>query len=51
MSLFYSTKDYKQALQQALDAVRAKTAWLKRDADDVADWLKSHGKRRGTPGG
>lgn len=38
-----STKDYNQALKQGLDAVRAKTAWLQRDAKDVEEWLKQNG--------
>ena len=37
------TKDYQQPLLQGLDAVRARTAWLKRDADDVSGWLKENG--------
>jgi aminopeptidase 2 len=36
------TKEYDQALNQALDAVRAKAAWLKRDSRDVEDWLKQN---------
>lgn len=36
------TNDYVQSLKQGLDAVRAKSAWLARDKDDVADWLKSN---------
>lgn len=36
------TKDYNQALQQGLDAVRAKTAWLARDKEDVESWMKEN---------
>lgn len=37
------TKDYVQSLKQGLDSVRAKTAWLERDASDVAEWLQENG--------
>ena len=38
------TKEYKQAYLQALDAVRAKTAWIERDGQDVASWLQKNGE-------
>jgi aminopeptidase 2 len=38
------TKDFDQALKQGIDTVRAKIAWLKRDAKDVEDWLRESGK-------
>ncbi|KAH8922078.1 hypothetical protein BT69DRAFT_1335019 [Atractiella rhizophila] len=43
---FFEDKDtsmYKKSLDQALDTIRARTAWLKRDAGDVEEWLKHHG--------
>ncbi|EAW10369.1 M1 family metallopeptidase [Aspergillus clavatus NRRL 1] len=40
------TKGYDRAVEQSLDAIRAKVQWLKRDRGDVADWLKSNGYLR-----
>ncbi|CAO1624129.1 unnamed protein product [Sympodiomycopsis kandeliae] len=40
---FYATKDcsrFQSALNQAMDSIRANAAWIKRDADDVVQWLK-----------
>lgn len=40
---FFSSKDnrkYQSALDQGLDAVRAKAFWLQQDASDVESWLK-----------
>lgn len=42
---FFKNKDrkgYDRALDQSLDAVRAKAGWLQRDRDDVEAWLKSN---------
>jgi len=38
-----STKGFDQGLAQSLDGIKAKTAWLDRDREDVAQWLKSNG--------
>ncbi|KZF24783.1 hypothetical protein L228DRAFT_245796 [Xylona heveae TC161] len=38
-----STKGFDQGLAQSLDAVRAKSNWLKRDNEDVQEWLKKNG--------
>ncbi|KAF2178505.1 hypothetical protein K469DRAFT_695310 [Zopfia rhizophila CBS 207.26] len=38
-----STKGFDKALAQSCDAIRAKAAWIKRDSEDVKDWLKDHG--------
>ncbi|KAA8648937.1 hypothetical protein EYZ11_002412 [Aspergillus tanneri] len=35
------TKGYDRAIEQSLDAIRAKINWLKRDRADVQAWLKS----------
>lgn len=43
---FFSDKNngtYISSLKQALDAVRANAAWVKRDAEDVKQWLKQAG--------
>ncbi|KAL2013371.1 hypothetical protein VTN00DRAFT_896 [Thermoascus crustaceus] len=37
------TKGYDRAVQQSLDAIRAKVHWLRRDRGDVENWLKSNG--------
>ncbi|KAH8591884.1 aminopeptidase 2, partial [Bisporella sp. PMI_857] len=37
-----SKKGYDQSLAQSLDAIRAKIAWLKRDREDVAAWVKAY---------
>ncbi|BCR83233.1 M1 family metallopeptidase [Aspergillus chevalieri] len=37
------TKGYDRAVEQTLDAIRAKVHWLKRDRDDVTGWLKANG--------
>ncbi|KAJ5128911.1 hypothetical protein N7448_002620 [Penicillium atrosanguineum] len=33
------TKGYDRAVEQSLDAIRAKVNWLKRDREDVENWL------------
>jgi aminopeptidase 2 len=33
-----NTKGFDQSLAQSSDAIRAKSAWLARDRDDVKDW-------------
>ncbi|GIJ82175.1 aminopeptidase 2 mitochondrial [Aspergillus pseudoviridinutans] len=40
------TKGYDRAVEQSLDAIRAKVQWLKRDRADVESWLKSNGYLR-----
>ncbi|KAL1998632.1 hypothetical protein VTN02DRAFT_5868 [Thermoascus thermophilus] len=37
------TKGYDRAVQQSLDAIRAKVHWLQRDRGDVESWLKDNG--------
>jgi aminopeptidase 2 len=37
-----STKGFDQSLAQSSDAIRAKSAWLGRDRDDVKDWVSSY---------
>jgi aminopeptidase 2 len=37
------TKGYDQALAQSMDAIRSKVAWLERDAQEVAEWMKKNG--------
>ncbi|OTB08749.1 hypothetical protein M426DRAFT_316768 [Hypoxylon sp. CI-4A] len=37
------TKNFAQPLAQSKDAVRSKIAWLGRDRDDVAAWVKQNG--------
>ncbi len=37
-----STKGFDQGLAQSLDAIRAKSAWLARDKDDVKEWVESY---------
>ena len=31
------------SIAQCLDAIRAKAAWVKRDEEDVEQWLKGNG--------
>ncbi|KAF2810509.1 uncharacterized protein BDZ99DRAFT_416964 [Mytilinidion resinicola] len=38
-----STKGFDQALAQSLDAIRAKSNWIERDAGDVKGWLERKG--------
>lgn len=37
------TKTFAQPLAQNKDAIRSKIAWLERDRDDVATWVKENG--------
>ncbi|KAL2841267.1 peptidase family M1-domain-containing protein [Aspergillus pseudoustus] len=37
------TKGFDRAVEQSLDAIRAKVSWVKRDRSDVGSWLKSKG--------
>ncbi|KAF2196759.1 hypothetical protein GQ43DRAFT_382549 [Delitschia confertaspora ATCC 74209] len=37
-----STKGFDRALAQSCDAIRAKSAWIKRDSEDIKTWLKEH---------
>jgi aminopeptidase 2 len=38
-----STKGFDQYLARSLEAIRAKDARIKRDSDDVKNWLKTNG--------
>ncbi|CAK7223929.1 Aminopeptidase 2 mitochondrial [Sporothrix bragantina] len=38
-----NTKGYDQALAQSQDVIRSKIAWLERDREDVANWLRENG--------
>ncbi|KAG6104992.1 hypothetical protein E4U31_001675 [Claviceps sp. LM219 group G6] len=38
-----NTNGYDQSLAQSRDAVLSKIAWLRRDGQDVADWIKANG--------
>jgi len=38
-----SQKGFDRSLAQSLDGIRAKAAWVKRDADDVRVWLRANG--------
>ncbi|KAE8352907.1 peptidase family M1-domain-containing protein [Aspergillus coremiiformis] len=40
------TKGFDRAVEQSLDAIRAKINWIKRDRTDVESWLKSNGYLR-----
>jgi aminopeptidase 2 len=43
---FFASRDtssYNQVLAQSLDMIRTKIAWLVRDREDVAVWLKENG--------
>ncbi|KKK27016.1 aminopeptidase [Aspergillus rambellii] len=37
------TKGFDRAVDQSLDAIRAKISWVNRDRKDVGSWLKSNG--------
>lgn len=37
------TKSFAQPLAQSKDAIRSKIAWLERDRDDVATWVRENG--------
>ncbi|KAL4928867.1 M1 family metallopeptidase [Aspergillus undulatus] len=37
------TKGFDRAIEQSLDAIRAKVKWVQRDRADVGSWLKSKG--------
>lgn len=37
-----STKGFDQGLAQSCDAIRAKSAWLSRDRQDVKDWVSAY---------
>lgn len=37
-----SLKGFDRSLAQSLDGIRAKSAWVKRDAEDVKGWLKKN---------
>ncbi|KAL4804225.1 peptidase family M1-domain-containing protein [Aspergillus unguis] len=41
------TKGYDRAIEQSLDAIRAKVSWVKRDRADVGSWLSSKGYLQG----
>jgi len=38
-----SQKGFDKRLAQILDRIRAKAAWVRRDADDVKVWLRENG--------
>jgi aminopeptidase 2 len=38
-----ATNGFDQSLAQSMDSVRSKIAWLERDREDVAAWLKANG--------
>jgi aminopeptidase 2 len=38
-----STKGFDQSLAQSLDAVKARSQWIGRDAKDVEGWLRDNG--------
>ncbi len=38
----HSTKGFDQNLAQSLDVIRTKASWVKRDEQDVADWLRKN---------
>ena len=40
--LTYVNQGFDRAVEQSLDAIRAKVNWLKRDRQDVEDWLNSN---------
>ena len=42
-----STKGFDQGLAQSLDAVRAKSNWVERDAGEVRSWLSERGFFKG----
>ncbi|KAK6587385.1 hypothetical protein PZA11_000675 [Diplocarpon coronariae] len=37
-----STKGFDQSLAQSLDSIKAKSAWLQRDREDVKKWVESY---------
>jgi aminopeptidase 2 len=37
-----STKGFDMSLDQSIDSISAKAAWLERDSEDVKQWLKEH---------
>jgi aminopeptidase 2 len=37
-----STKGFDMTLDQSIDSISAKAAWLERDSEDVKQWLKEH---------
>lgn len=37
-----NTKGFDKALAQSCDAIRAKASWVKRDSEDIKEWLKEH---------
>ena len=41
--LTFWTQGYDRALEQSLDAIKAKAGWLHRDGDDVKRWLSDNG--------
>jgi aminopeptidase 2 len=40
-----NTKGFDQSLAQSSDAIRAKSAWLGRDRDDVKTWLSTYKRK------
>ena len=37
-----SSKGFDQSLAQSCDAIRAKSAWINRDKEDVKEWLEAY---------
>jgi aminopeptidase 2 len=37
-----STTGFDMSLDQSIDSISAKAAWLERDSEDVKQWLKEH---------
>ena len=37
-----STNGFEMSLAQSLDAIRSKVAWVERDSEDVAKWVKDN---------
>lgn len=37
-----STKGFDQSLAQSLDSIKAKSAWLDRDREDVKQWVEAY---------
>lgn len=40
---FFQTSKFSMSLKQGLDSITASSSWLKRDGEDVKEWLKAEG--------
>ncbi len=38
-----NTRGFDQSLAQSLEAIRSKIAWIERDSEDIAAWLRDNG--------